>query len=333
MSSNISDWVKETQELIRGMNTKGIGGTTVSQYYKNAAKFFEWAHENGCTNIERVSEYAQPWLDYLAETKSPYTVRAYGAAMQKVLKLSADKLDYVKRGTGAEIKKGRTMVAIERMRNDQKPEYSPRYFAFAECVPIRREELAQLKGNDLVRDESGNWCVRVLDGKGGKYQNQKIEPDRVDFIRSYFDGKTGNDYVFTKEECNNKINVHGQRSVLARRVYDDLTAKLDKKLEKRLYNEIMARIKTDNERDKREYIKKNPKDPKGYGFKPHKLKHPAGRELKDYLLNSPIHLRGSARERALADGRPTTLNRLVVTYTSVFYLSHYSNDSTLKHYV
>lgn len=329
-AEEVSIWEKSYIAAIKGMSTEGISGKTVSQYSKNAARFFKWAHQQGCTEIGQAREFVQSWID---RYENAYTARAYGAAVSKVLEMSSEELTYKRRGTGSEIKKGRTMVDVERMRNDQKPEYSPRYYLFADAVPIRRNELARLRGNDLVRDESGAWCVRVWDGKGGKFQNQRIEPDKVEFVRSYFEGKTGNDYVFAKEECKNKINVHARRSVVARRVYDELSNRLDKKLEKRLYNEIIARIKTDNARDKREYIRKHPKDPNGYGFKPHRLKHPQGRDLKDYLLNSPIILRGSGRERAIQDGRPISLNRLIVTYISVFHLSHYSNDSTLKHYM
>lgn len=47
---------------------------------------------------------------------------------------------------------------------------------FQRMVGGRRAALQRLKGSDLVRDESDEWCVRFLRDKGGKDQLQRIAP-------------------------------------------------------------------------------------------------------------------------------------------------------------
>ena len=69
-------------------------------------------------------------------------------------------------------------------RSDAQPEASPRLYDFAKLIGIRRDEYKHLRKNDFVYDESGYLCVRVKQGKGGKYQEQRIAPEDVDFVRS-----------------------------------------------------------------------------------------------------------------------------------------------------
>lgn len=89
---------------------------------------------------------------------------------------------------------------------------------FQKAIGIRRDELKHLKKDNLKRDENGYLCVEVLKGKGGKYQLQRIAPENEELVKSYFDGSK--DKVFTKEQMDNKIDLHSLRSANAREKYD-----------------------------------------------------------------------------------------------------------------
>lgn len=52
-------------------------------------------------------------------------------------------------------------------------------------VGLRRAELKRLTDADLVTDESGELCVRVKRGKGGKMQLQRILPQDKSLLRIF----------------------------------------------------------------------------------------------------------------------------------------------------
>lgn len=67
----------------------------------------------------------------------------------------------------------------------------------------------------------------------------------------------------------------------------------------------------------------------------HPKKSPQAIEkYRKQLLNpSRISLRGGNRERAKALGRPTDYDRVAVRIASVYCLSHWADDSTLRNYL
>lgn len=109
-------------------------------------------------------------------------------------------------------------------RSDAQREASPQLYDFAARIRIRRDECKRLRKNDFVHDESGYPCVRVRRGKGGKFQEQRISPEDVDFARSFFD--SSEDEVFSGEEIKNKIDLHHLRAVRAHRAHNDYLARL-----------------------------------------------------------------------------------------------------------
>lgn len=189
-------------------------------------------------------------------------------------------------------------------RRDAAREISPRLYDFACVVGVRRAEYAHLKGNDLVHDESGYPCVRVKRGKGGKFQLQRILPGDEVFVRSYFNGSES--LVFTRDELNNKIDLHHLRAVLAQRAYQYYYGRLCREPEYRLQleKEIKARWRQYNRR-----------------------------RWKQREFEGLYKLRGSNRELAQRLGRPVEYDRLAVMAVSVYHLSHWRCDVTVSNYL
>lgn len=214
-------------------------------------------------------------------------------------------MDYIAkpRRVTAENTRSRGVKAVDE-RSDAKREASPRLYDFASVVGGRRAELRALKKNDLVRDESGYWCVRIRRGKGGKYQEQRVLPEDVELVKSYFDGST--DFVFTRAEMTNKIDLHHLRALQAQRAYQYYAEQIkDESFRTQLIKELQARWVHYNTKKKW-----NPRLVEGY-----------------------YHLRGANRTLALKHGLPTRYDRLAVLAVSVFLLSHWRCDVTVANYL
>ena len=57
------------------------------------------------------------------------------------------------------------------------------------------------------------------------------------------------------------------------------------------------------------------------------------RFLKDIMNDTPYVLRGKNREKAIAQEKPVTYNRLAMMMVSVFHLSHWRLDVTSVNYL
>lgn len=187
--------------------------------------------------------------------------------------------------------------------------------SFANMVGIRRAEYEKLAALCLKTDESGYLCIEVVDGKGGKHQLQRVLPDDVGAVSSMLAKRRDGEKVFSMEEMDKDLNLHRIRAEQAQRAYwyyHDLM-KADPEYRNQLREEMYARYRAENG--------SNAKIP------------------KDYYLNLSvrgpiIRLRaGGNMEAAHCNGWGTELDRMAVMAVSVFHLSHWRTDVTMKHYL
>lgn len=189
-----------------------------------------------------------------------------------------------------------------------------RLVVFQKCVGIRRAELARLTGENFKQDENGSWCVEVKKGKGGKYQLQRILPEDVDFVRGYFDGSTSK--VFSSEEMNNKIDLHAMRSANARKAYEMYLKRCDSSAgRQQLQQELIDRYVRYNKR----YLKS--------GCRPDEL------VAFEDEMQGVYKLRGSCATLAKENGRPLEYDKTALMAVSVFHLSHWRCDVTVRNYM
>lgn len=275
-----------------------------TQYRKHAIQFGNWCRSvYGCKTYEACRPYIQAYADSLRQKGlSPSTIHTYLAGVCCAYGVSLSDLEKPIRHV-AENTRSRGSKKSD-TRRDTKRECSPRLFDLAACIGIRRTEYGQLRGDDLVRDEVGYWCVRVRKGKGGKQQLQRIPPGKEAFVADYFDGS--HNYVFTRAEMENKIDLHHLRHDAAWTAYQGYVERLNAQpwYREQLMNEVKARW------DK--YCKKrwNPREVQGV-----------------------YRLRGRNRELAIAAGFPTEYDRLALMVVSIFVLSHWRNDVSVANYL
>lgn len=185
-------------------------------------------------------------------------------------------------------------------------------------------------------DESGYYCVRFIRDKGGKTQLQRIAPADFDEIRSYFSGKKAEERIFP-EKIDRNLDLHAIRAEHARAKYERYaeicsTPAGREQMRKELWarfrdpvvgnaawltaKEVMTNAQTEQAR--RKALQQIAKKERQFE-----------RELKDGLYI----LRGKNRETTILHSRPTEYDRLALCCVSVFALSHWRNEVTVKHYL
>ena len=274
--------------------------------------------DRACRRVAECRPHIQAYIDYLvAQGKSPSTIHTYAAGLCHFYGEPLALYELPKRHT-AEYTRGRGGKQSS-ARRDAQLGASPRLAALAVAVGCRRAEYAKLRGNDLVKDESGYLCVRIKHGKGNKYQLQRILPQYEELVLGYFDGS--HNYVFTKAEMSNKLNLHSQRAALAWEAYQYYKYRLDTEpgYREQLRSELRARIKVANQH--------NVEVAKAKG------KRWDGARWNEREYSGVYHLRGKNRALAQRLGRPLSYDKAALLAVSILHLSHYRNDVTVASYI
>lgn len=290
---------------------------TAAQYAHITARFAAWLADQ---RIKRPSQLEavygtykaaiQAYSDYLGDQgKAASTVHTYAAACCVAAGVPLQEIRKSKRITSNNIRSREGTEKNIRAEQEEASGYYNKLIVFQKMVGIRRAELADLKKNDLVPDESGHLCVRVRKGKGGKLQLQRILPIHEDYVSSYFD-KT-EDNVFPRKLMNNHLDLHALRAKHAQACYKYYESMTGEDRE-RLKAELIARYKAWNRK------------PEG-----------ADQWLKN---NSETNggrycLRGGNRRLAIKHGLPVDYDRLALLAVSVFHLSHWRLDVTVCNYM
>ena len=304
---------KTNGQVMREGLLKYKGRTKTYKTYRNACeKMLTWAKEYKMGLVFN-QKGIQAFEQYLEHDRglSASTIHTYVAACCQVAGISQELIK----------EPSRTARTITRSHNDDKNMQGheqassgrfDRSVKFERAVGIRRDELRRLRGWNLCRDESGYLCVEVEKGKGGKYQLQRILPQDEERVISTFKEVREDERVFTRAELNNKIDYHGMRAEHAREAYQYYKDRLDQEPEYReqLRKELVRRWRVSNDR-----------------------KHSAREFLKEVYNDTKYRCRGENKERLEELERPTEYDRTALLAVSVFHLSHWRNDVTVKNYM
>lgn len=304
-------------EMKQHIKNKYKNNMTQKAYKKQAERFCNYIKEAGHTAND-VRKNPQPILqeyaNYLvSKGLSADTIHTYLSFPCVFFNISMNAISKPKRMaagiTRSRDNDGNAQGAWE----ENNPQYA-RLVAFQRCVGLRRAEIAKLTGENFKQDENANWCVEVRKGKGGKYQLQRILPDDVDFVGTYFDGSTNK--LFSTAEMNNKIDLHAMRGAQARKAYEMYLKCCDTPTgRQKLQQELIERYVKYNKR----YLKN--------GCKPAELV-----AFKDDMQGD-YKLRGSTVALAESKGRPVTYDKTALMAVSVFHLSHWRCDVTVRNYM
>lgn len=319
---------------------------TIKPYRRNIERFCNWAKELGISRYHHISEFGytpttliQKYANHLASTGLKATsIHTYLAPVCKGLKVCMSEIakpsrmakDIVKNTKLHQNKAGAKQLADP---------VNARLCQLAEIVPVRPQAMVKLTSGNITVDENGDHIVVIRD-KGGKMSIQLLLPHEVDLVRRLLstdaDGrplKPGERPFSTKDlkqiawskfriERAQHIEEYFEKRFNA---WKTMPSKTPEDRNRR------AEAKVTAEREKREWIDKivakyaqaHPKDPveKVDAYR-RQLENPA-----------PISIRGGNRERAIALGRPTEYDRVAVRIASVYALSHWVDESTIRNYL
>ena len=324
---------KDTGVYKKVVTNRPITEATLQSYRTIAANYIKYCRghhtvritdkrgrvrDRACRRVAECQPHIQDYIGYLvAQGKSPSTIHTYAAGLCHFYGLPLTLYELPKRHT-AEYSRGRGGKQSS-ARKDAQPETSPRLAALAAAVGCRRAEYAKLRGNDLVEDESGHLCIRIRSGKGNKYQLQRILPQHIDLVKSYFDGTS--DYVFSQKEMANKLNLHAQRAALAWEAYQYYAHRLatEPGYRAQLRAELQARIHSMNQRNIEVARTKG--------------KRWDGARWDEREFTGIYHLRGKNRALAQRLGKPLQYDKAALLAVSILHLSHYRNDVTVASYI
>lgn len=247
---------------------------------------------------------------------SPATVHTYIAPVCKGLNVPMQAVDKPRRTAGS-ITKSRDLGQNERgYKAEQSPEVQ-RLLQAQRAIGVRRSELLDLRGKDLQVDVNGNLCVHVEHGKGGKEQMQVILPADRPTVQALFNGVAPDQPVFSSTEIRAaaKIDLHSIRATHARDAY-------------KIYEHVCAMGYADKLQDAliRTWDAYHPGKKNSARYQAQKAKY-----LAD--MSGTYWLRGDNKARALSEGRPVSYNKLALMCVSVWHLSHWRSDVTVKHYM
>lgn len=284
------------------LHRKKVTSNTSKQYRTACRAFADFVKETEGTERvpgDKYRELAQSYFDLLkAEGKSPDTIHTYAAGIAQGLKLSIDDFKIDRRSRP---KKGR-----------EKPfETKGNICDIGMAVGIRQDEYKRLKGKHLI-ERDGHLFVVVRKGKGGKYQEQLVLPQHEEAVRAMFKGKSGEEYIYSKEEVKlfNKAHTQAMRRKVAREAYEYYLGL--SKAERIPYMEIAHQRFMENQR---------------------KGERMWQREI-EMIKCAPRRLcRGANKKHLIREGRKPYFDRECVLLVSVLHLAHYREDVTVDNYL
>lgn len=308
---------RSIQSIMIAEALKGItDNQTITAYKKDCKLFAAYCKEQGVKRPDQLQgkekELLQGYEKELeASGYSPATIHRRLAAPCKATGISMSEIEKPKR-TAGKITRSRNPDANKQGRIEATEARYNRLIRFQNAVGIRRAELARLTGADLVIDEMGYLCVYVERGKGGKTQLQRILPEDEKVVLEMFQSVNPDQKLFSLEEMNNKIDLHGIRRKHARKAYEYYADRLKNEpgYKYQCRQELMARY---NER--------------------HKPGASRQRFIADITNEQPYKLRGENRQKAIKQSEETEYNRLALMMVSVFCLSHWRADVTITNYL
>ena len=286
---------------------------TIKQHKNNAIKYGQWCKRTyHCRTPEECKQHLQDYVAYLEnQGLSAPTIHTYLAGICYAFEVNLADVKKPPRIT-AQNQRSRGVKPSD-TRGDTQRDVSPRLYDFASAVGCRRAEYAALRQNDLVTDVNGHLCVLIRRGKGGKKQFQRILPDDIGVVKTYFDGSDG--FVFTKSEIQNKLDLHALRANQARKAY---AYYFDRLRNEPAYREIMLKeIRNTWDADDSERAEK--------GWKK--------KRWRQNQVEGEYKLRGETKKLAEQHGLPISYDRLAAMAVSIYHLAHWRLDVTVDNYL
>lgn len=319
---------------------------TTKPYKRHIEKFCEWAaglgikrvadiQKQGYTPVTLIQKYTD---ELVGKGLKPTSVHTYLAPVCKGLSIGMEQINKPQRLSKDIIKN----TKLQQNKAGQKQTDDPRYariLRLAEIVTVRPQALVRLTAQNIKVDENGDHIVEIHD-KGGKMSIQLLLPHEVELVRD----------ILSKDADGNPLKP-GERPFSAKDLgqiayskYRILRAQeMERYFEMRFNAWLDMPKKTEQQRKAREKAKAEVMAEKQLWinkivakYATAHLKEPPekiAQYRRDLSRESKISIREGNRERAIALGRPTEYDRVAVRIASVYALSHWEDETTIRNYL
>lgn len=191
---------------------------TYKTYLKHTNYFAQWCREKyNCKTLAQCREHANEYLQKLIdENKSASTIKMTVSAFSKVFECDSTAFIETPKRQRKDIKRSRNVAVRDKHFSEKN---NVELINFCRCTGLRRAELSQLRGTDLI-EKDGIFYIKVSRAvKGGRERLTQIfgtdEEIRavVDRMRAVGESKVW-------EKISTNADIHSYRSDYCNRVYN-----------------------------------------------------------------------------------------------------------------
>jgi len=218
---------------LEGTDQKAIfAWETYHTYRKHLVYFYKWClnhpGENGVPrSIEECKSYAPAWINSMLDRSlSVSTVTMCASALVKLYQCSREELgisDIIPEQHRSEIKRSRGAAVRDRNFNENLS-HNKELADFCRCTGLRRAELGQIRGTDLIQENGTCYLAVTRNTKGGRHRISEIVGSDDEIKRVVELCKAaGDNKIFPKPNTN--ADIHGFRAEYAKRVYEKYARK------------------------------------------------------------------------------------------------------------
>ena len=319
---------------------------TIKPYKYHIDKFCDWANKLGIRREHQIEArgYSREGLiqkytdELIASGKKATTVHNYIAPVCKGLGVSMSEINKPARMSVDIVKNTKQTQNQAGARQEIDP-VNARIVRFAEVVTVRPQAMVRLTIDNLVTDENGDCLIKVRD-KGGKESVQLILPHEIAFVRNELThDRNGNPLMagekpFAASDLK-EIAFSKYRILRAQDMEQHFESRFNSwwQMPSRTAAERIARdeARQNAESEKKEWVEKIVRK---YAAAHPKMSSAAIAKYRHELEKpSRIVLREGNRTRALELGRPEDYDRVAVRIASVYALSHWEDESTIRNYL
>lgn len=195
---------------------------TYKTYLKHNIYFIQWAKEtHQIKSLDEGKKYVNEWLEMREKQGlSAYTVKLETSALMKLYNISSKDIYKSNVRYRANINRSRG----EKVRDKHFSEKNHKDLVrFCRATGLRRAELQQLRGTDLIEINGEPFISITRGAKGGRHRNIPLTFEK-DFIQALMRSK-GEGKVF--EKVPNGADIHSYRAEFATRLYKKLARDID----------------------------------------------------------------------------------------------------------
>lgn len=195
---------------------------TYKTYLKHNIYFIQWAKENHqIKSLDEGKKYVNEWLEMREKQGlSAYTVKLETSALMKLYSISSNEIYKSNARYRANIQRSRGEKVRDKHFSEEKHKDLVR---FCRATGLRRAELQQLRGTDLIEINGEPFICVSRGAKGGRHRNIPLAFEK-DFIQGLMSSK-GDNKVF--EKIPNGADIHSYRAEYATRLYKKLARDID----------------------------------------------------------------------------------------------------------